>query len=134
MSIVDVQPRRLLAVLSTYDDSTSTHNSRASASAVYMFLPLYRACTHPNKKTMVSCKCLHTTKLQIEAIVVKNTPAAAADDNPGLPRLVFSVRFKFFGPFQATPARSVPEQGFDELQTTSTELQRRSTGCCGRVF
>ena len=78
------------------------------------------------KKTMVSCKCLHTTKLQIEAIVVKNTPAAAADDNPGLPRLVFSVRFKFFGPFQATPARSVPEQGFDELQTTSTELQRRS--------
>ena len=52
------------------------------------------------KKTMVSCKCLHTKKLQIEAIVVKNTPAAAADDNPGLPRLVFPVRFRFFGPFR----------------------------------
>ena len=50
MSIVDVQPRRLLAALSTYDDSTSTYNSRASASAVYMFLPLYRGCTHPDKK------------------------------------------------------------------------------------
>ena len=28
------------------------------------------------------------------------TPAAAADDNPGLPRLVFPVRFRFFGPFR----------------------------------
>ena len=42
----------------------------------------------------------HDKIKKMDAIVVKNTPAATPDHRPRLPRLVFPVSFRFFGPFQ----------------------------------